>query len=250
LNSAAAFCNPALNAFIAAIQPELVFAQVLIRRSEPGFELRHAQDSNCAPESLRLISENEIRPLAQFAENGAFRPLKSAPNLQTGWRLVSATEKSLEYALNQFYPGAIADWFAVHYSNAKPTDYREFTNRQTGMYRITAMLADEQAAPVIRACCHEKFCLKQRLWTVNGVAPDSSVEKSLIPCLEPCAILLEFARKAMRLEQAAGSQEKIAVDVEKQTVSEIREADFENPNNPRRLQLAVEKQKSSRREDK
>jgi len=30
-------------------------------------------------------------------------------------------------------------------------------------------------------------------------------EKSVIPCLEPCAILLEFARKTARLEQQATS---------------------------------------------
>ncbi len=220
---------------------ELTLAQVLIRRVERDFELRHVEDRETAPEKLRLVAEHEVRALAQFTATGAFRPLKSAPNLQTGWRLIISDPAKLEFVINQFYPGAIADWFAVRSANAVPTHYREFTDRQTGMYRITAMLTDEQAAPVIRACCHRKFCLKQRLWTVNGLVPDSLEGKSLIPCLEPCAVLLEFARKAMRLVQQEEKGEP--VNLETPEMSEIREADFENPKNPRRLQLVLEKQK-------
>jgi hypothetical protein len=59
-------------------------------------------------------------------------------------------------------------------------------------------LSDEQARS--SACC-ESVCLKRRLWSIAGLAPDASDAKSAIPCLEPCAIMLEFARKAMRLEQ-------------------------------------------------
>ncbi len=240
-----AFENPALKAFVAAIGTELIFAQILIRKQEHGFELCHTDDREHDLENLRSISENEIRSLAQVAATGVFRPLKSAPNLQIGWRFIARDEAQLEFALNTFYPGAIADWFAVHFSKADPTNYREFTRRQTGMYRITAMLTDEQAAPMIRACCHKKFCLKQRLWTVNGLETDSAAEKSLIPCLEPCAILLEFARKAMRLEQQEFLGKTEEANLETQTTEEIREADFENPKNPRRQQLVLEKQKKN-----
>src|SRR3989442_3355012 len=77
------------------------------------------------------------------------------------------------------------------------------------MYRITTLLSDAQAAEVTRACCHKMFCLKRRLWTANGLAPDPVEDKSLIPCLEPCAILLELARKAMRIVQ----EEKMRLDL-------------------------------------
>ncbi|MEO6182162.1 MAG: DR2241 family protein, partial [Verrucomicrobiota bacterium] len=195
--------NPALTAFVAEIKTDLVLAQVLVRRLGNQFELRHVQDRECDPENLRRVGENEIRALAQFTATDAFRPLKSAPNLQTGWRLMVADEAELEFALNQIYPGAMADWFAVRFSKAAPTNYREFANRQSGMYRITTMLSDEQAGFVVRACCDQKFCLKQRLWSLDGLAADSAEEKSLIPCLEPCAILVESARKAVRLDQPA-----------------------------------------------
>jgi hypothetical protein len=196
--------NPDIAALAAVITTELLFGQVLIRRSGAGFELRHMADRQTEPAALRLLSEDEIRPLTQFDSNGRFRPLKSAPNLRQGWRIAARDERALGAALGSLYPGAVADWFAASSGASPVTSYRQFTARQTGMYRITVKLDDAAAAAVARACCHKDFCLKRRLWTVGGVAcdnPDDPSEKSVIPCLEPCAILLESARKTARQEQ-------------------------------------------------
>ena len=192
--------NPALDAFVAEMGPELVVAQVLILRSGRGFELRHVEDRNRQADDLKLLTAVELRALAQVTAAGAFRPLKSAPNLQTGWRAVASNAAELDFTLQQLYPNAIADWFAARQPAPPITNYRAFTNRQTGMYRITQHLSDSQVSEVIRACCHPDFCLKQRLWSVTGLASDPAEAKSLIPCLEPCAVLLESARKAARLE--------------------------------------------------
>lgn len=245
--------NPAMKAFAAEIKNELILAQVLVRRAERGFEMRHVKDRLAEDATLRCISLNQAREISQFTATGAFRPLKSSPNLQTGWRLAASNETELESALNQFYPNAIADWFLVHSGKPPITNFREFTSRQSGMYRITAMLDDTQAACVIRACCDAKFCLKRRLWSVAGLAPDGGThQKSLIPCLEPCAILLEFSRKAMRIEQeektpvplspsdAATLEAALRIALE-HPLPEVREADFNSPANPRRIQLALER---------
>ena len=40
--------NPALEAFVAEIAPELVFGEVLVRRTPSGFELTHAADRDMA----------------------------------------------------------------------------------------------------------------------------------------------------------------------------------------------------------
>jgi hypothetical protein len=217
--------------------------------------LRHASDRRRAKTELRLTPVTELRSLAMHTASGAFRPLKSAPNLQAGWRAAAQGDEELESAVHQLYPGAIADWFAAQQQPAPVTHYREFTGRQTGMYRVTTMLTDEQAAQMTRACCHRRFCLKRRLWTVGRLEADAAREKSLIPCLEPCAILLEFARKTLRMEQ----EEKESVSlpaVEPEMVqaaleialdgspSAVKEADFDSPANPRRLQLVLEKLKS------
>ncbi len=245
--------NPALTGFCAQLSPELVLAQVRVRRHAAGFELRHMSDRTAAPESLRTVVVAELRALANHTAAGEFRPIKAAPNLRAGWRCVVAGEAELEAALNQLYPGAVADWFAAQQPVPPVTHYRDFTARQSGMYRITTMLTDAQAGQVIRACCDARFCLKRRLWTVDGLTPDAADTKSLIPCLEPCAVLLEFARKAVRTEQ---EENKPAVTLAPAEVASLvtaletvlaqpsvgrREADFSAADNPRRLQLLREK---------
>lgn len=249
----AAVNNPALAAFCAAIGSELVLAQVRVRRLESGFELRHVDDQNTGAEGLRLVPLNELRALAHHTAAGEFRPIKAAPNLRAGWLCRVASEDELELALNQLYPGAIADWFAAQQPAPPVTHYRDFTARQSGMYRITTMLPDPQAAQVIRACCDARFCLKRRLWTVDSLAPDAAEAKSLIPCLEPCAVMLEFARKAVRIEQ---EEDKPTLTLAPSEVASLlaaleatvahppagqREADFAAADNPRRLQLLREK---------
>ncbi len=242
--------NPALEAFVKQLGDTLEFAQVLIRREGAGFELRHVTDRDCVPEALKLVTVSELRELAQYSASGAFRPLKSAPNLRRGWRVAASNSTELDAALGRLYPGGIADWFAVPRQDATPiTNYREFTERQTGMYRITTMLTDAQAADAIRAGCHRRFCLKRRLWTVAGLKPDAAGEKSILPCLEPCPVLLEFARTAMRIEQEGTSAPPADIEAAAATLEaalarpnpNLREADFSSEENPRRQQLALEK---------
>lgn len=246
--------NPALDTFLAVLSRESVLAEVLITRFESGFELRHVRDRMSPAEALRLVPLPDLRALAQTTAAGAFRPLKAAPNLPDGWRAVAATEADLGIALNQLYPGALADWYAAQVGPPPVTHYRECANRQTGMYRLTQSLSEEQAACVTAACCHPDFCLKQRLWTVASLGPDPREAKSLFPCLEPCAVFLEFARKAVRLEQEAAVPLNLAPDERatlqfaleqalRQPRDQVREADFNQPSNPRRIALLLEKVK-------
>jgi hypothetical protein len=188
--------QPPLQQFVAQMGDGLTLGQVAIARLEQGYELRHEVDRLCPGAALRLVPLTELRALAQFTATGVFRSLRSAPDLQSGWRALVSTDFELEQALNQIYPGAVADWFAAQRPPIPVTNFREFTQRQTGMYRVTALLEDAQVIRVVRACCHRQFCLKRRQWTVADLPPDTATEKSLIPCLEPCAVLLECARKA------------------------------------------------------
>jgi len=240
--------NPALERLLSAFRDELEFAQVLVRRVDRAFELRHIRDQQVPVERLRTIAIEGLRDLAQKTASGAFRPLKSAPNLQRGWRTVTRTPEELELTLGHLYPGALADWLAVEQGPAPVTHYRPFTERQTGMYRITTKLDDSEVAQVIRACCGARFCLKRRLWTIEQTEVDAPLAKSIIPCLEPCALLLELARTAVRINQGAEPQPtkdeipKLLAAVENADPT-VAEADFANLSNPRRAQLALEKLK-------
>jgi hypothetical protein len=238
--------SPALAAFVAALPARLEFAQVLISRRGEAFELRHLADAAFDDSVLELVEIQSLRELANHTQAGAFRPLKSAPNLRSGWRTLAHSSAELETALSHLYPGALADWHAARQISVPVTHYRDYVNRQTGMYRITQMLDDAQVRAVALAACHRDSCLKQRLWGGPELEVDSPTAKSVIPCLEPCAMLLEFARKSMRLEQGEKVMAKLsegdlqtllaAVDLAlAQPPADGREADFAAPDNPRRL---------------
>jgi hypothetical protein len=125
--------NPALRAFLDSIDEEVTFGQARIRRIPNGFELRHVNDTWAG---VRPMKPTELRATAQFTASGAFRPLKSAPTLRQGWRVLLPNEEALGRALDDLYPGAVADWFAAQAKPPPVTSYRAFTERQTGMYRI------------------------------------------------------------------------------------------------------------------
>jgi hypothetical protein len=244
--------HPALARFLASFDSETVVGQVLIQHDPGGFELRHVGDRTCPSAELERVGVGQLRTLAQTTAAGAFRPLKSAPNLRSGWRSVAASAAELGVALDSLHPGFLADWLAAQ-SGAPPlTPYREFTQRQTGMYRITQMLEDAPATAMVATCCDAQFCLKRRWWTVAALAPDAPETKSIIPCLEPCAVLLEFARQAQRLEQeernpiALSAAERATIeraltDALAHPSATQREADFQEPGNPRRLALLLHK---------
>jgi 4Fe-4S iron-sulfur cluster binding domain/DR2241 stabilising domain len=247
-----AMADPALEHFLAQFGAKLLIGEVLIARCFPQFELRHAADGSMSAEELKLIEIPDLRAVAQTTANGSFRPLKSAPNLRRGWRARMSSPKDLGVALNHLYPGAVADWFASKQNPPPLTNYRTFTGRQTGMYRKSQLLNDEQASLAVKACCHPRFCLKRRLWGVGTLGSDPVEAKSMIPCLEPCALLLEFARTVAGLEQEKPSKPPSPAEdaspvltpsnaIAPDAIPAIREADFGDSGNPRRRQWLLEK---------
>lgn len=237
-----------MSAFLQTIGEGRAWGQVFIR---PG-ELRHVHDLSTSGDALEPVDIKDLRLLAQNDAQGQFRPLKSAPDLRPGWIAFWKEPSELLTALHSIYPNSVFDWYAIETGRAGVTHYREFTNRQTGMYRITTMLDDRQAGEVIRAGCLPNSCLKRRYWTVEGLDPDAPENKSGIPCLEPCAILLELARRAVRIQQEAPLGINMAPDdletlllasgqYSRRLAKEIPTGDLGNPLNGRRVQLVLEK---------
>ena len=189
--------NPWLAHFINARWDEVIIAQVVVKRTAGGFELRHTSDTGADVGGLKAIRPIDARKIANFTKEGRYRPLKSASDFPRGWLVRANSPEELEEALNHLYPNALADRYALNQTPPPITGYREFTARQTGMYRITTFLSDNEVSAVIDNVC-TAGCLKQRLWTVGKYPTDKPDEKSTIPCLEPCALLLEAARKEVR----------------------------------------------------
>jgi hypothetical protein len=250
--TASRFVNPALEALISQVAPSLLFCEVLILRIGEGFELRHHRDAEQPIETLFSVPVSSLYELAQTSPTGSFRPNKTSPNLRSGWRTIAENDLALEEALRHLYPGAVADWFAFRNGSPQATSFRDFIGRQTGIYRVAQLLPDGLAGQTVEACCSADYCLRRRLWEAPGLCADDVSKKSILPCWEPCSLMLEMARRSMKVEQGAKIGITIAEDDLKVVVQALvqasahleaggREGDFANLSNPRRARLVAHK---------
>jgi len=167
------------------------------------FTLRHVSDEgrrdlavHCSPRDARLI--------ARYDAAGEYRPLKTAPNLVRGWLLQAGTIEGMELALEFLYPGALGLWLSFLRGDLHPTDLRSTLNRQTGMYRITQLIRDDQALELVGSRCCSAGCLRTVLWDFAEGIPVSSLpeEKRSLSGLPPDRIPL-ICRELCNLVVAA-----------------------------------------------
>ena len=181
----------------------LCLGEILI---DQDFTLRHVDDGG--KNELEVFTDaSAARKIARYDASGNYRPLKSAPNLRRGWLLKSESLENLELALDYFYPAAIALWFSWLQGSLAPTPFRETLDRQTGMYRVTQLITDQQTADILLGCCNsETGCLRKILWEISPGKPldffplskrsvdeDVSAEIPLL-CLEVCHLVINAAR--------------------------------------------------------
>jgi sirohydrochlorin cobaltochelatase len=189
---------------------ELGFAE-----SSNGYLLYHWADRNSLPEARVYHSIEDARQIAKYDFSGAYRPLKGAPNLPRGWLIELANIEDLKKALDYFYPGAIGTWLAHQTGTAHPVCLRQTLNRQTGMYRVTRKLTEDQAQNLVQETCRsDSRCLRTILWRIEDNRPadflpssktDPTVDqtgqkRAALPylCLEACNLLVAAARTAIK----------------------------------------------------
>ena len=176
------------------------FGQLAVRVVADGFELRHDEDT--AREDLALFTRwEDARALANVDDAGVFRPLKTAPNLRHGWRLVLGTVAEVRKALDYFLPAmlGVAESFTRGELAAVPL--RTTLDRQTGMYAVTKKITDDQARALVERFC--AGCLKHRLWelTAPSSAPVPTATGAFpLLCQEACNLLVAEARKVVKGE--------------------------------------------------
>ena len=157
----------------------MVLGQIRVFRTEGSCELRHRDDAGRAGEELMThVDPEEAMQLALYDDAGAYRPLKTAPNLRHGWRMVLADERAVRLALDLFYPGRVGAWRLFQEGRLRTTSLRETLNRQTGMYRVTGKLTEEQADELVgRFCRSDGGCLRTILWKRNteGLVPSTGL---------------------------------------------------------------------------
>lgn len=189
-----------------------------------GYELRHRVDADRPAAELTVHTDPEdASALALYDDAGAYRPLKTAPNLRHGWRLVVSDDKALRLALDQFYPARLGAWQAFQQGRLATTPLRETLGRQTGMYRVTAKLTDEQADALVgRLCRSDGGCLRTILWRRDAAGTVASSKlppekfdpsydqttgkaggEGFVPllCQEACNLLVAEARAVVKGER-------------------------------------------------
>jgi sirohydrochlorin cobaltochelatase len=186
--------------------------QLATSRADEGWELRHADDTG--REGLEYFSKwEDARTLANLDDAGSFRALKTAPNLRHGWRLLLPDALSVRLALDYFYPAMLGVWLAHGRGEVTPVELRATLARQTGMYRITQKLTDEQAQRLVaKQCRSNSGCLKTILWRISAgisvpLLPPEKFRADATPsdaipllCHEACNFLVAAARKMVKDE--------------------------------------------------
>jgi sirohydrochlorin cobaltochelatase len=181
-------------------------------RDDGTFALTHRDDG--ARDDLSVEREpGAAIELARFDDAGAYRPLKTAPTLRHGWKLVLGNLGELGTALDSFYPGRLAAMFAFEKSELVTTPLRVTLARQSGMYRLAAQIGEAEADDLIGHFCQsDGGCLRTILWRRDerGTVPstklppekfDSQHDQTglgapVIPllCQEACNLLVAEAR--------------------------------------------------------
>ena len=194
--------------------------EVLIRQESGGWRLFHHADASAAGTgSLAGISTPaDAREIARHDASGAFRPLKSAPTLKQGWELSLTSPTLLLEALDYLYPAAVANWMRYLDGQIPPHTLKEMLGRQTGMYRITGLLREDEAQSLVAATCHDGNCRRKIHWTWDEQTAWTSLpagkiscprhEDTAVPalpllCTDACPLLIAAARPVVKDRQKA-----------------------------------------------
>lgn len=185
---------------------------------ERAYALCHRDD--VARQDLVVYHDAEAAiAIGQYDDAGAYRPLKTAPNLRHGWSLLLSDVAAVRVALDLFYPGRLPAYLAWQRGELQTTPLRATLARQTGMYRAAASISDAQADELVGNFCRsDGGCLRTILWARDaaGATPSTLLPPQkfdprhdqtgrgelAIPllCQEPCNLLVAAARKVVKGE--------------------------------------------------
>jgi hypothetical protein len=170
------------------------------------YELRHVEDAETPAGELDDHDDPlAARDLAKHDDDGDYRPLKTAPTLQTGWRFHALGAPDIVEAVYAFYPATVQNWHREHEGELDIDHWHETVSRQTGIYGVVRTWdrgeGYEHVNWVAEACCDDSQCLKRREWQYDEETElDVDGGDGAFPCREPCSLVIAAARQWTKLE--------------------------------------------------
>ncbi len=176
------------------------FLQLNIRhRSAGGYEVTHIADR--LTERSLLARSTDPRVAIEIARTnalGAYRPLRFADDLVTGWILSFIEPASLWQAVSHFYPAAVLHWHQAATGDTRPVSYTRWAHRQSGLYDGLRFADNAVVEEAIGTCCGS--CLRFRGWSSDAgpvSAPLPDTDKAVVPCREPCTLFAATTRERL-----------------------------------------------------
>jgi len=185
------------------------------------YDLRHVDDGTADAALDDYEDPLDARDLAKHDDDGDYRPLKTAPSLQTGWRFPDLSAAELVEAVHAFYPATVQNWHREREGTLDVNHWHETVERQTGIYGVVRTWDRGDGYGhvnwVAEACCDDSQCLKRREWEYDEETeldvdnrasatpgPDGGETASggdgEFPCREPCSLVIAAARQWTKLE--------------------------------------------------
>jgi len=220
------------------------------------YELRHIDDSDVDADALTTHTDPfDARDIGTLDAQGRYRPLKTAPSLDTGWIFPDLSADEVHEAVEAFYPATVVNWYREGRGELDIDHWRDEQDRQSGIYNLITVLPDEAVEWAAAACCDDSQCLKRREWELSADEPlDADGGDGVFPCREPCSMVVAAGREWAKLEReetqtyefALTPSEKEQIEaiidaVADDELDEIREADIGNGANRWRARYLREK---------
>jgi hypothetical protein len=196
-----------------------------------SYDLRHVDDDETPATELTAHEDPlDARDIAKHDDDGDYRPLKTAPSLQTGWQFPDLGAADIVEAVHAFYPATVQNWHREREGELDIDHWHETVSRQTGIYGVVRTWdrgeGYEHVNWVAEACCDDSECLKRREWQYDEETQlDVGGGDGEFPCREPCSLVIAAARQWTKLEgEQAQTYEFELTPSEKEQVEEIIDA--------------------------
>ena len=208
--------------------------RITVTLTEDGgrtYALRHVDDAATPAADLTEYADPlDARDLAKHGDDGAYRPLKTAPSLQTGWQFSGLGPADAVEAVHAFYPATVQNWHRERADDLDVTHWHGTVERQTGIYGVVRTWdrgeGYEHVNWVAEACCDDSQCLKRREWGYDEETDlDVDGGDGEFPCREPCSLVIAAARQWTKLEgEQSQTYEFDLTPSEKEQVEDIIDA--------------------------